>query len=165
MDFSSTAEFQAYVVSRIMIGVQRAQEQFYHIIDQFVREYYAGYDPIVYERTYQLYRSLVRSDVRSTGMGAEAEVYFDASQLNYSIKTFFRNGGMNPFTGAVSPSGVFVNNGWDAQATLESAAHGLHGGLAVGDGTSIWDDPLDVLHAEGYEILKQRLREAGLPLK
>ena len=163
MDFTSTADIEAYIVSRISAGIQMAQEQFYQVIDRFVKVYYAEYSPIVYERTYQLYRSLVKSEIRSTGTGVEAEVYFDADQLDYAIKTFHRNGGLNPFTGVISPTGAFANSGWSEEKTLEAAAHGSHGGK-VG-GTAIWDEPLAILHAQGYEILKRMLREAGLPIK
>lgn len=154
-------------MSRVQSAVNMAQNQFFQVIDRFVKEYYAEYDPSIYERTYQLYRSLVKSEIRVSGSSVEAEVYFDAGQLDYAMKTitsFPVDGGfMNPFNHAVSPSGVFSNPKGSGEKTLEAAAHGGHGGKS--SGTAIWDDPMNILHTQGYQILKNMLIAAGLPIR
>jgi len=149
MIFRSITEFESYVKSKMPGAVQMAREKCFQIIDRFVKEYYAEYSPVMYERTYQLYRSLVKSEVRATSNGYECEIYFDASNLDYKIKTF--NGVTYP-----NPRG-------DAGATLNSAAHGKHGGKA--SGTAIWDEPIAILSTEAVEILKSMLIASGIPIR
>lgn len=146
MVFNSEAQLKAFLMPKIQNAVIKAQEQVYQIVDRFVKEFYAEFSPEMYERTYQLYRSLVKSDIISTGNGFEAEVYFDLSSLDY-------------VTGA-RPSGEQV---------MGAAEWGRHGamGLAVADfkGTSIWHDPLEILDAEAINILKRMLISEGIPIK
>lgn len=100
----------------------------------------------MYERTYQLFSSLVKSDIIQTGSGYEAQVYFDLSSLDY-------------VTGA-RPSGEQV---------MGAAEWGRHGamGLAVADfkGTSIWHEPLEILNAQAINILKKMLISEGIPIR
>ena len=148
MTFDSVDALKSYILSRMQPAIQKAQEQVYQVIDRFVKEYYAEFSPEVDERTYQLYRSLVKSDIKSTGNGYEACVYFDIGALDYAMKTI---------------GGVTVpNKGWSEEKTLTAAAHGSHGGYA--SGTAIWDEPIGILSSEAYNILKRMLIDAGIPL-
>ena len=88
MTFNSMEELKNYILSKSQSAVRVAQEEVYGIIHKFVKQYYSEYDPSVYERTYQLLRSLVKTDVISTGNGWEAQIYFDIGALDYTIKTF-----------------------------------------------------------------------------
>ena len=102
-----------------------------------------------YERTYQLYKSLVKSRVTYSKNGYKAEVYFDADRLDYYFKLV---------------NGEQVHNkGWSEEKTLESAAHGYHGGQIKG--TAVWDEPIAILNQQGNELLKKALIDAGIPLK
>ena len=149
MTFTSMDALKNYILSRSKDAIARSQEQIYQVINRFVKEYYAEWSPAVYERTYQLFRSLVKSDIKSTGNGWIAEVYFDLEALDYHMKLV---------------NGVKVpNQGWSEEKTLQSAARGEHGGYKVG--TAIWADPVAILTNEGYEILKRMLIESGIPIK
>lgn len=149
MTFDSLDALESYILSKCEEAVKKAQLEVYAIIDRFLMEYYAEFDPVMYERTYQLLHSLVKSDVKATGNGYVAEVYFDVSLLDYSMKMV---------------NGVSVpNKGWSEQATLESAAHGSHGGY-IG-GTAVWDSPLKIIDAKAIEILKKHLISVGIPLR
>lgn len=167
MTFDSIEALKSYILSKSQVAIQKAQEQIYQVIDRFVKEYYAEYSPIVYERTYQLYRSLVKSEIIYTGNGWEAQVYFDISMLDYQIKQLHGNpvdgGYMNPYNGAISPDGTFSNPKGSAELVMESAAHGSHGGWA--GGTAIWDDPIAILNVEAYNILKRMLISEGIPIR
>ena len=146
MVFKNEAELRNYVLPKMKNAIVKAQAQVYQIVDRFVKEFYAEYPPEVYERTYQLYRSLVKSNIIPTKNGYEAEVYFDLSSIDY-------------VTGS-RPSGEQV---------MGAAEWGRHGamGLAVADfkGTSIWHEPLDILNAEAINILKKMLISEGIPIK
>ena len=84
--FKTTGEIQSYIMSRMQPAIQIAQEKVYQIIDRFVKEYYSEFSPEMYERTYQLYRSLVKSKIISSGTGYECVVYFDLDALDYAMK-------------------------------------------------------------------------------
>ncbi len=149
MIFKTTAEMRNYILQRSQFAIQKAQEQVFQVIERFVKEYYAEFSPDRYERTYQLFRSLVKSDIKSTGNGYVAEVYFDLNALDYHMKRI--NGR------------EISNKGWSEEETLESAAHGSHGGYKPG--TAIWDEPIRLLNTEGYNILRRMLIDSGIPVK
>ena len=146
MVFKNESELKAFILKKCRNALAKSQEQVYQIIDRFVKEFYAEFTPEMYERTYQLYRSLVKSEVVRTRNGYEAQVYFDLSSLDY-------------VTGA-RPSGEQV---------MGAAEFGRHGamGLATADfkGTSVWHEPLAILDAQAINILKKMLISEGIPIK
>lgn len=146
MVFKNEAELKNFLMKKCQNALIKSQEQVYQIIDRFVKEFYAEFTPEMYERTYQFYRSLVKSKVTRTHNGYEAEVYFDLSSLNY-------------VTGS-KPSGEQV---------MGAAEYGRHGamGLAVADfkGASVWHEPLAILDAKAINILVDMLRAEGIPIK
>lgn len=137
----------------------KAQEEVYKIIQKFLYDYYNDFTPELYERTYQLLGSLVKSRITSNGNGYRAEVYFDLDKLHYA-KYGWQDG--RP------PSGEEV---------FEAAKQGLHG--AIGDagggyrfryldgntGVNTWGDPIRELDAKAINILKQMLISEGIPIK
>lgn len=167
MEFHSSKEIVEYVKSRMSGAIQQTQEQVFQIINRFVKQYYAEYSPEIYERTYQLYRSLVKTEVVPTGNGFEATIYFDAGQLDYQIKSLTKwpvdGGYMNPFNHAISSDGTFNNPHGNAEMALADAAHGSHGGKV--SGTAIWDDPMKIIKPEINSILIKNLRAAGIPIR
>lgn len=172
MTFNSIDALKNYILSKSKVAIRLEQERVYQVIDSFVKKYYAEYSPEVYERTYQLFRSLVKSKIFQTKNGWEAQVYFDVDALDYYFKHLTKHpvdgGYMNPYNGAISPDGTFKNTNRDGrtdfeQFTLETAAHGSHGGYV--NGTAIWDDPLIVLDANKRDMLKSALIDAGIPVK
>ena len=147
--FKSIEAVVADIQKKMGYAILKSQEQVYQIIDRFVKEYYAEFTPEQYERTYQLYKSLVKSEIEKTPKGYKARVYFDVGMLDYYMKTV---------------NGTRVHNsGWSEDKTLYAAAHGSHGGRQ--SGTAIYDDPIKVLNTEGVNILKRMLRESGIPVK
>lgn len=146
MVFKNETELKKFLLQKCKNALIKSQEQVYQVINRFVKEFYAEFTPEMYERTYQLYRSLVKSDIIPTANGYETEVYFDLSSLYY-------------VTGS-KPSGEQV---------MQAAEWGRHGamGLAVADfkGTSVWREPLSILDAQAIEILKRMLISEGIPIK
>jgi hypothetical protein len=154
MVFKNEKQLEAFLMQKCRAALVKSQQQVYQIIDRFVKEYYAYYSPEMYERTYQLYRSLVKGDVERTANGYEAKVYFDLSNIDY-------------VTGG-RPSGEQV---------MDAAKEGWHG--AVGDipnsdkqykyivsgGEGIWNEPKEILNAQAINILKNMLISEGIPIK
>ena len=155
MVFKNEKELERFLLKKSRLALLKAQDKVYEIIKKFLYEYYHDYDPSVYDRTYQLLRSLVESRIVTDGKGYKAEVYFNVDSLNYVT------GGM--------PSGEQV---------MDAAIKGLHG--AIGDipksdkqfkymagntGVNIWGDPMQELNAKAINILKQMLISEGIPIK
>lgn len=162
MTFNSYNELEKYILSKSQVAIKLAQDKVANIINHFLTQYYNEFSPLFYLRTYQLLNSLVKTDIKSTGNGWVAEVYFDLSALDYSIRvvpiqfpwadhhsTFHRK----EWTGA--------NDAW----VLETAMTGElpHGG-AYG-GTAIWTESMKELTKGKIEILKKALIDAGIPVK
>lgn len=152
MTFKNEAEFKKFLLQKCKNALIKSQAQVYQIINRFVKEYYASFSPELYERTYQLYKSLVKSDIEPTANGFEAQVYFDLSELDY-------------MTGA-RPSGEQV---------MSAAKQGFHGAMGTVEnvelkyintgGVGIWDDPKKILDAEAINILVRMLKSEGIPIK
>lgn len=145
MTFKTTAELKKYLLSHSKNAVQKATEQVYQVINRFIKEFYTDFSPEIYDRTYQLYKSLVKTDVQFTGNGWEAIVYFDYSSLVYT-------------TGA-NPIGYQVTN------AAAYGGHGAEGLRVINNGVGIWNEPISILSTEAYEILKRMLISEGIPIK
>ena len=145
MVFKNEKQLKNFLLQKCKPALERSQNQAYKIIDLYLNRFYADYDPVMYERTYKLLHSLVKSDIVPTGNGYKAEVYFN---LDYLYDT------------GAQPSGEDV---------MFEASHGGHGakGLKVvnGGGEDAWFTPLEILDAEAIEILKNMLIAEGIPIK
>lgn len=139
MVFNNKTELETYIKDKLQNSILQAQKYVYELIDKFVKQYYSEFDPAVYHRTYQLYRSLVKSEIKSTANGYEADIYFDLGRLKYG-----------------------VGHNWSEEQVLSSAAHGSHGGWT--NGTAIYDDPRDILNAEAISVFKNFMKQNGIPV-
>lgn len=149
MTYKSIAEIKKDILRKAQKATQDTLDEVHRIFDDFLKQYYAEYNPVMYERTYQLLESLVKVDARPTSLGYVGEIYFNLSALDYSMKTI---------------NGVTYNNkGWSEQKTLDAAAHGSHGGYT--SGVAIYDEPIKILDAKAIDMLVSRLRQLGVNVK
>ena len=150
MTFKNENELKSFLLNKCQIAVAKAENKIYAIIKEFLIKYYQDYDPILYERTYQLLHSLVKSNIRKTRSGYEAEVYFDIDGLRYDT-------GREPYM----------------EQVIKTADEGLHGvkdgrGWLYRSGYSgvdIWNTPSQIIDEEAINILVQELKSAGIPIK
>lgn len=152
--FSTEAEIEAYMLRHSRFAIRAAQEKVYKIIETFLKQYYSDYTPKEYIRTYNLLRSLVKSDVRQVGNGWEAEVYFDASALDYEQ-------GVMPLQ-HTDEHGRYGWATWGADQVLSTALHGSHGGYTRT--APIYEQSMNVLNAQAINTLKENLIRAGIPV-
>ena len=147
--FKNEKELERFLLPKLQAAVTRTQEQIYQILHRFVKEFYNDFTPEMYERTYQLFQSLVKSRIILTGHGYEAEVYFDLGSLYYTT-------GNKPY----------------GHEVMDAAKQGLHG--AIGDrflfktgeiGVNIWNDPKQIIDAEAIRMLERELIAEGIPVK
>lgn len=165
MTFNSIDELKNYILSRSKVAIEQAKEKVYDKIAEFLFKFYEEFEPDVYVRTYQLLCSLVKTDVKSTGNGWVAEVYFDLGALNYS-KRIVPQG--QPWSSYAKPENTFHKENWGKENdawVLETAMTGAlpHGGYA--GGTAIWTESMKILNAEKRSLLKNALIDAGIPVK
>ena len=153
MMIKSKEELRNVLKERALNALLKTQAQVYEIINRFVKEYYAEYSPTFYERTYQLYRSLVTSKIQPTKNGYKCSVYFDINRLDYYMK--------------MVKGKQRRNKGWSAAKTLKTAMTSKHphGGYRKIGGTAIWIEAMRVIDKNGIEILKKMLKDSGIPLK
>lgn len=153
MTFKNTKELKSYILKKSESAMIQAQSKVYQIVNTFVKEFYVGYSPAQYERTYQLYQSLIKSDVQISGNSVTASVYFDASRLDYYMKKV--NGKEYP------------NHGWSAETVLNVAmASGFpHGGYSPAGGNGIYLEAIARLNQEAIKALKDSLVSAGVPIR
>ena len=149
MIFKDEKELKNYILSKCKVAVANTENKIYAIIKKVLVEFYQDYDPELYERTYQLLHSLVKSNVRPTRNGYDAEVYFDLSSMNY-------------VTGN-QPTGRQV---------MKAASQGLHGAIGkdlayvFGDtGVDIWNTPIKEIDAKIIKMLEKELKSQGIPIK
>ena len=154
MEFRSSDEIKRFLKAKMQPAIIKAEEQVYMIIDRFIKQFYAEYSPELYERTYQLYRSLVKSEIKETANGYEATVYFDLSNIDYSYRTL---GGKRYSHNGASPDEVM--------AAAAKGGHGAEGWKIASHGTGIYDDPINVLNKEAINLLVRMLQSEGIPIR
>lgn len=157
--FKNTKELEHFLMKQSRLALMKAQDEVYRVVNKWIREFYKDYTPELYERTAQLFGSLVESRIVQDGKGYKAEVYFDLDKLRYS-KFGWQDGDV--------PTGEQV---------FEAATQGLHG--AIGDagggyqfryvegreGRNIWNDSIQELDVRAINILVDMLRAEGIPVK
>ena len=155
--FDSINEIKAEILSKSYTAVRMAQDEAYKIIHRVLEKYYE-WEPEYYLRTERLLNSLVMSSVKPSGNGGViAEVYFDASKLDYSkgwvaLKKPFPNGMQEGYAT------------WDADKVLNAAMLGADT-ATWRNPTAIWDKSVPLLNSKMMKVLKKELKNAGIPVK
>lgn len=129
MTFNSQAELEKFLLERCKKAVSNLENKIYAIIKSTLAQFYQEFTPESYIRTNQLLHSLVKSEVKKVGNGYEAEVYFDASLLDYVHGFVETNSDWHGYAA------------WDTDTILEVAMTGSYGGLPHGgwsEGTAVW---------------------------
>lgn len=143
MIFKNETKLKNFLLKKSQNAIIQAQNRVYDIIKSFLYRYYQEFDPVEYERTWQLFNSLVQTRIVRTVNGYEAEVYFDYNSLNY--------------IGGSQPSGKQV---------MDAAGQGDHGVEVVAyRGTAVWNEPKMILDAKAIGILRDMLIAEGVPIR
>ena len=140
MVFKNDAQLKSFLMAKCQNVLVSAEEKIHRIIDSCLHQFYDEWQPDYYKRTSQLLHSLVRSGIKPTVNGYEAEVYFDADLLNYT-------------TGS-----------WDGETVLEVAMESSvpHGGYM--SGTAIWNESQSML-GDIWVLLEKEFEAQGIPIK
>jgi len=144
MAFNSMSELERYLMSRCYKSVIAMQNHIHNLIHSFLREFYHEFTPEVYDRTYELFNSLIKQDIIQTPNGFEAVVYFDVNSMNH------------------------VKSTMSEEEIMKTAMIGEfpHGGYAPAGGVGIWTKVLEDFKKNNvYEQFKQYLIKNGVPVK
>lgn len=142
----NSKELKLSLLPKIKQAVQQTQMQIYDIIDKVLMDYYNDYSPEQYHRTYQLLRSLVRSNIEETSNGYKASVYFDYQKLHYK-------------------------SSWSGKKTMENAGKkGIRGYKGKNHSIpirspKIWLDPKTEIDGKVIKMLIVNLKAVGIPIK
>lgn len=147
--FKSLKEVERAILERSSLAVKAAEEKVFNSLHKYLSFYYAEYTPVDYERTWQLFNSLVKSGIkvsRTGTKGVSSEVYFDSSALNYKD--------------------IKEGDKWSTYEVLQTAlVEGRHGGekLNIG-GTAVWESGRKEM-GDVYALLRRALIDAGIPIR
>lgn len=143
MAFKNEAQLKRFLLKQCKRAVANAEKEVYQTFDRNINNFYGEFHPDQYKRTGKLSNSLAATEVTQIGDGVYADVWFDASGMDYT-------------TGSWSGETVL-------QVALNSAVP--HGGYA--GGTAIFEEGMLGLYDKGgvKNILKQNLIAQGLPIE
>lgn len=117
-------------------------ERVYQTLNYFLDEYYKGWTPDSYRRTFAFLRSAVKVDAKPYRNGVRASVYIDYNSMDdYVNATGFQ--------------------------VAEWANTGLHGGLEVNHKPHVWRDTMDETVNNGslLDMAVQYLRSQGIAVQ
>lgn len=155
MLFTTPSQLKNHIMGHMKLAIQEMENEIHEVINQFLKQYYQEYEPIVYERTEQLLHSLVKSEIIQSGQGYVCHVYFDLEQIDYSYKYINGKRYKNDTSKIGGTEGI-------VRLAMESNTHG--GYKASTNNTAIWTESMDILNRDKIAILKQCLLDNGIPI-
>lgn len=127
---------------RVALALNATQNIIYKALQDKLSEYYHEITPRVYDRTYKLFNSIIKTEINTTGDGFYCTVEVDPTYLNFTYE-----GGA---------TGLEV---W------EWANANSHGGTVPGN-IEVWNNAIDALGGEIgiINLMKQNLIKYGVPV-
>lgn len=134
--------------TRVSQALRMTQDLIYKAIYEALLEYYhepvfgGSSIPKVYERTYKMLNSIIKTEIVHSGNSFACSVGVDESYLNYTYK-----------------------GGATGQEVWEWANANTHGGTVKGN-LEVWNNAMNNLGGESgiINLMKQNLRKCGVPV-
>lgn len=153
----SIKDLNKILEQRATLVLQMAQKDIAECIQESINEYYkekvfrggTSNVPAVYDRTFKLLNSLVKTEIVKKGNALSCEVKIDDAYLNYHYPNTM---------GGIAATGLDVLT-WNNK-------DGSHGGTVDGD-WRIWDEAIRTLGGETgiMRILEEKLKKCGITVK
>lgn len=147
----SMSELNKILESRIQQALKMTQNEIFKVFQEHIKDYYeepvfrdgTSAIPMLYDRTYKLLNSLIKTDITKSGGIISCSVKIDPNYLNYK------------YMGGASGLDVML-----------SANQQFHGWSIEGD-IKIWDDALTELGLKPgiLYIMKSNLKKCGVPVR
>lgn len=122
--------------------VDTLAERVYQTLNYFLNDYYTGWTPNSYRRTYDFLRSAVKVDAKPYKGGVKASVYIDYNSMDNYV-------------------------GVTGYQVAEWADTGLHGGLFVKHKPHVWHDTMEETINNGslLKLAIKYLKSQGIDVK
>lgn len=147
----SMSDLKKILESRIQQALKMTQQEIFKVIQQHITDYYhepvfrdgTSAIPMIYDRTYKLLNSLIKTNIVKSSGTISCSVEIDPNYLDYH------------YMGGAS--------GLDVMLSAEQAFHGW----SVEGDIRIWSDSLAELGLEPgiLFIMKNNLKKCGVPVK
>ena len=147
----SMSDLTKILESRIQQALKMTQQEIFEVIQQHITDYYkepvfrngTSAIPMLYDRTYKMLNSLIKTDIVKSGGTISCSVEIDPNYLDYQ------------YIGGASGLDVIL-----------SANEQFHGWSIEGD-MRIWDDALTELGLKPgiLYIMNSNLKKCGVPVK
>lgn len=147
----SMSDLTKILESRIQKALEMTQQEIFEVIQQHIIDYYkepvfrngTSAIPMLYDRSYKLLNSLIKTDIVKSGSTISCAVEIDPNYLNYR------------YMGGAS--------GLDVMLSSEQAFHGW----SIEGDMRIWDDSMQELGLKPgiLYIMKTNLKKCGVPIK
>lgn len=147
----SMSDLTKIIESRIQQALKMTQQEIFEVIQQHITDYYkepvfrngTSAIPMIYDRTYKLLNSLIKTDIVKSSGTISCSVEIDPNYLDYH------------YMGGASGLDVML-----------SADQAFHGWSVEGD-MRIWDDAMAELGLKPgiLYIIKSNLKKCGVPVK
>lgn len=144
------SELKRVVQNRASQAVKITRDEMFKIFQKHINEYYSekvfkggtSEIPAMYDRTYKLLNSLIKTDVVQSGWEISCKVQIDEDYLSYTYEK--------------GATGLDV---------VKWANDNLHGGTIKGD-VEIWNDAIEELGGKSgiLSLLKTNLKKCGVPI-
>lgn len=146
----SMSELKRILQNRASQALKMTRDEMFKVFQKHINEYYSekvfrggtSAIPFLYDRTYKLLNSLIKTDVIQSGYEISCKVEIDQDYLNYAYK--------------------------EGATGLEVATYAntqLHGGTVSGD-IEIWNDAIEELGGRDgiMRLIKNNLKKCGVPI-
>ncbi len=80
----TTEQLEAEIMKGLRAAAATGRMKAYEVIQEVLYRWYGSYKPKQYDRTLQLFHSLVMDELKKTADGYESVVYFDVSKIKYT---------------------------------------------------------------------------------
>lgn len=147
----SMSDLTKIIESRIQQALKMTQQEIFEVIQQHITDYYkepvfrngTSAIPMIYDRTYKLLNSLIKTDIVKSSGTISCSVEIDPNYLDYH------------YMGGAS--------GLDVMLSADQAFHGW----SVGGDMRIWSDSLSELGLKPgiLYLMKNNLKKCGVPVK
>lgn len=146
----SMSELKRVLQNRVSQALKMTRDEMFKVFQKHINEYYTekvfmggtSAIPAMYNRTYKLLNSLIKTDVVQSGYEISCSIEIDQDYLNYTYKE-----------GAT---------GFDIATYANTQSHG---GTVSGD-IEIWNDAIEELggHDGIMKLMKNNLKKCGVPI-
>ena len=154
MVFKTKKQLENYLISKMKDSIEEAQQKVYQVLYELIENFYNEYSPKEYKRIFELYKSLVKSEIIKFGKSYKAIVYFDDTQMDHQILDGYYGEAREP-------------SEWSEEEILETALAGElpHGGYSRAPGQGILINGMPIIKEEAHKWIIQALQNNGIPIK